>query len=93
MRLKVGVIGEGIQGQQHILAYKSHPLVELIAASDVDEAKLKRVCGEYNVPKGYTDYRDMIDKEELDLVSVVTPDFLHYDPVTYVLKGDVNVIV
>ena len=93
MRLKVGVIGVGIQGQQHILAYKSHPLVELIAAADVDEAKLKRVCGEYNIPKGYTDYRDMIDKEELDLVSVVTPDFLHYEPVTYALKGDVNVIV
>ena len=92
-KIRVGVIGVGIQGSQHLKAYKSHPLVYLVAAADIDASKLEKVKAEYGVQQVYLDYKEMIDKAELDLVSVVTPDFAHFEPVTYALRSGVNVIV
>jgi len=92
-RIKVGVVGVGIQGEQHVKAYKTHPLVELKAIADINEKRLKDVSEKYDIQGRYLDYREMIEKEDLDLVSIVTPDFLHFEPVTFALNHGVNVIV
>ncbi|RLE89749.1 MAG: hypothetical protein DRJ49_01985 [Thermoprotei archaeon] len=92
-RLRVGVIGVGIQGEVHVKAYKDHPSVDLVAIADIRVKRAKEVAEKYTVKGVYESYEEMLDREELDLVSVVTPDFLHKDPVISALEHGVNVIV
>lgn len=45
----------------------------------MDKAKLLRFKERYNVARAYTDYREMLAKERLDLVSICTWPSLHYE--------------
>jgi len=91
--LRTAVIGVGIQGENHIKAFKSHPLVELVAVCDINEERLRVISEKYDIPNAYLDYNEMLKNHRLDLVSVATPDFLHFQPVLAVLENKVNVLV
>ncbi|RKY64185.1 MAG: gfo/Idh/MocA family oxidoreductase, partial [Candidatus Latescibacterota bacterium] len=80
MSLKVGVVGLGM-GRGHVEAYQAHPEAEVVAICDVDEGRLAQVGERYGVRRRYTDYRRMLEKEDLDVVSVATPNYLHM-PIT-----------
>ena len=78
---RVGIVGSGIFGQWHLKAFtqvQNEGKAELVAISDLIEEKRNKAAKEYGV-KPYADYREMIEKEKLDAVSVVTPDALHGD--------------
>jgi len=92
-KLKVGIIGVGIQGENHLKAYLSHPLVDVVSVADISPRKLSYVKEKYGVKGLYSDFNEMLEKEDLDLVSVATPDFLHRDPVINSLESGVNVVV
>lgn len=49
--------------------------VDLVAASDVVSQKVAELCKRYRVPKGYDDYREMIECEKPDILCIATrPD-------------------
>mgnify|MGYP000082396776 CR=1 FL=1 len=54
---------------------------------------MRRISKTYGIKSAYTDYVEMLEKENLDLVSVVTPDFAHKAPTIEALKMGVNVVV
>jgi len=56
----------------HAAGYMAVENVDLVAVSDVIAEKVKAIQKRYNVPNGYTDYREMIDKEQPDIVSIAT---------------------
>ncbi len=45
-------------------------VTELVAACDVDEAKLAEFRRRWNVPRGYTDVRELIDAEQPEILSI-----------------------
>ncbi len=51
----------------------------LVAVSDVDEARARRLAREFGVPHVYADYRDLLRRDDIQAVSVCLPDFLHRD--------------
>ena len=79
-KVGLGVIGLGVFGQNHVKVYAEHPLGELIAVCDIREDLMKSTAEQYGV-KGYIDYREMLKDPKVEAVSVVTPDFLHKEPV------------
>lgn len=82
--LRAAVIGGGLGGY-HGYAYANAPEYELAAACDINPAAFDRFFERAQTERGsireYTDYREMFEKENLDVVSVATPDHLHTDPV------------
>ncbi len=66
--LKVGIFGMGVQGFRHLEAYSGLDGFEVAAVCDV-RPEIGEKVGSVNF---YTDYKEMIDKEQLDVVSVVT---------------------
>ena len=56
----------------HAAGYTAYERTTIVAASDVVEEKAKYVCSKWNIPKQYADYREMIEKEKPDIVSVAT---------------------
>ena len=94
-KLKVGIIGSGGISTVHMDGYNllaSKGEVEVVAACDIDEEKVKRYVKKYNIPRYYTDCREMMAKEELDLVSVCTWNSAHKDCTIVALRGGANVI-
>jgi len=75
-KLRVGVIGLGM-GRGHIKGYQMHPQAGVVAIADLSTDALKKVGDEFSIPGRYTDPQKMLDKEGLDVVSVVTPNKFH----------------
>lgn len=61
----------------HAGAYQVNPATALVAAADVDAERLARFGRDWEVPALYADYREMLQKERLDILSVCTPPALH----------------
>ena len=61
----------------HAQAFFEHPQVDFVAAYDLDSTALSR-CGErWGVSGLYTDLSKMLEKEEVDLISIATPARTH----------------
>lgn len=91
-QLKAGVIGLGILGRQHAQFLYNHPAVTLMAVSDIRQAVVANVAVELGA-EAFTDYAEMLQCHQLDLVVVATPDHLHRAPTIAALEAGVpNVI-
>ena len=76
---RIAVIGGGKFGEMHLRAFtqlERDGQAKLVALCDISEELLAQRRQEYGV-KGYVDYKEMLAKEDIDGVTVVTPDFLH----------------
>jgi predicted dehydrogenase len=91
--LRCGVIGVGIWGVNHARAYAAYPRSQLVAVCDVDPGRSERAARELGGVATYVDYREMLEAEDLDAVSVVTPDFTHREVVETCLEAGVATIV
>lgn len=67
----------------HAAAYKVVEEVEMVAACDIAEDKLASFQERWGVPRGYTDFREMIDTEQLDILSIGTRPEQHAEPMIY----------
>lgn len=90
-KMRVGIIGIGFIGAAHIEALRRLGYVEVVALADAQGAKEK--AAELFVPRGYDDYKEMIDKEDLDAVHICTPNFLHHEMAMYAIAKGVAVMV
>ena len=75
-KLKAGIIGLGM-GRGHVVGYQSHPNVTVTALADPDKERLAKLGKEFKITKRYTSAEEMLAKEKLDIVSVVTPNKFH----------------
>lgn len=75
--LRVGVVGLGWAGETHIKAYQTMSNVQVVAAADPYAEQLERVANKYGIEYRYTDFRELVERDDLDIVSVATPTFLH----------------
>ncbi|PZD97482.1 gfo/Idh/MocA family oxidoreductase [Paenibacillus sambharensis] len=76
-KIKVAVIGCGsISKYRHIPEYAANSNVELIAFCDIVAERSQHFADEYNA-KAYTDYKELLEKEKPDAVSVCLPNALH----------------
>ncbi len=89
--LRVGVIGLGI-GRRHIAAYQSIPDVQVVAVADVDEAARARVCEEYCIPLAFSGWAELLARQDIDLVSICTPDRLHPEQALFALEAGKHVL-
>ena len=56
---------------------------EMVAACDVVEEKLHTFQERWDVPRGYTDFRELIDKEQPDILSITTRPEQHAEAMVY----------
>jgi UDP-N-acetylglucosamine 3-dehydrogenase len=91
--LKVGVIGLGSMGRQHARVYdEMDNLVELVAVADSNPEALQRATRR-RLTRGYLDYREMLECEDLDAVSVVVPTSVHHVVCAEVIDHGIDLLV
>ena len=91
--LRAGVIGAGfIAVRGHIPGYRAAPGVEVVALCDVKEERARQVAQELGIPRAYGDYRQMLEKEKLDLVSICSPNAFHAQMTIDALEAGAHVL-
>ena len=72
--IRVGIIGCGNRGKAHARAYAVSEDVKIVACSDISQEKAEALAKEQRIPQSriYLDNKQMLAKEELDIVSICT---------------------
>jgi predicted dehydrogenase len=93
-RLRAGVIGLGWAGQQHMIAYADTPDVDLVALAGMETDALRSFGAAYGIPeeRRYTDWREIVDHGQLDLLSIAVPTTLHAPIAVAALDAGMHVL-
>ena len=75
--LRVGVVGLGWAGQQHLAAYQAIDGVEVLGLAGKETDVLQQLGTKHGVPHLLSDWQDLVALPGLDAVSVAVPTFLH----------------
>jgi len=71
-RVRAGFVGCGVHAFRNVYPALRYAPVELVAVADLLEDRAVAFAKEFGGAHAYTDYREMLDKEELDCIFVVT---------------------
>lgn len=72
-------VGAGYFSQFQYDAWERIPQVEIVAVADIDGAKALRAAERFGIPRTYTDFGEMLDRERPDFVDVITPPDSHLE--------------
>ena len=89
---KVGIIGCGSIANAHARGYKTLGM-EITAAADIKQEQLNLFQKSHNIKNLYTDYKLMLEKEDLDIISICTWPPLHAEMTVNSAKSGVKGIL
>ena len=92
-QLKVGIVGCGAHGRGHIQSYAEIPEAEIIAVVDLNPDRAQKAAVEFGVPHHYTDYREMLERHPLDIVSLALPPAANREAAVAAFEAGANVLV
>src|SRR4051812_1337247 len=77
--IRVGIIGCGQIAQHHLKQYATIPAedVRVVAVTDINETCAKQTAEKYSVANVYTDFRKMLERDDLDAVDVCLHNNFH----------------
>ncbi|AQX81810.1 oxidoreductase [Plantibacter flavus] len=79
-KLRVAVVGAGRWAvRSHIPGWQRDPRVEVVALAEIDEEALASAAAEFGVERAVTDYRELIDDPEIDVIDVATGNAMHFE--------------
>lgn len=91
-RVRIGVIGLGIMGEQYVRIYNAHPLATVTAICTRSPEQLAKIGDKYGIKTRFTEYQELLDRSDIDAVCVATPDFAHHAPVKAALEANKHVL-
>ena len=90
--MNIGIAGLGAIAPLHIRAILNRGQ-KITAICDVDAEKCKKINAEFNLgAKEYSDYNQMIDSGEVDVIHVCLPHYLHSEVICKALSKDIHVL-
>ena len=99
IRVKVAMLGAGFIGQMHcmalhdvsILRLPTQIIPELVAIADTNESSAKEMQQRFGWKKTYTDWKEMLDNEEIDVFFNTAPNYMHREPSVYAAEKGIDV--
>ena len=86
--LKVGMVGIGGISGAHIPVWESMEETELVALCDIRTERLEPYSGKHL----YTDFEEMLDAEQLDILDICLPTYLHAEYAIRAMERGIHVI-
>ena len=90
-KFRSAVVGCGNIFPMHAVSITRVENAELVAVCDIKEDRAKKKAEEFGC-KYYLDYKEMIEKENLDVIHICLPHYLHPIVAIYALEHGVNVM-
>jgi predicted dehydrogenase len=76
--IRIGVIGTGQIGKHHLKTYFDKvPGVQVVAVADLNEAEARRVADLHGIPAVYTDFRELLKRDDIVAVDVCLHNNFH----------------
>ncbi len=85
--MRTAIIGLGVIGKVHYEVLKKQG-EDIVAVCDINP----EVLGDFECVKKYLNYKVMLDVENIDVVHICTPHYLHAEMVAYALNAGINVL-
>lgn len=82
-RITIGIIGWGMMGPADTKAFLAEPDCQVVAACDIHTGHLQAAVDTVNAAygnkdcKAYHDYREMIERDDIDAIMIAIPDHWH----------------
>ncbi len=86
--LKIGLVGVGGISGAHIPVWEEMNDAELVALCDIRPERMEK----YPDKRHYTDFDEMLDNEEIDILDICLPTYLHADFAVKAMEHGINVI-
>jgi len=91
--IKIGIIGAGGVTQfGHIPSFQVIPGVDVVAISDTNTEKLEDVSKHIGIADMYTEYEHLLERKDIEGVSICTPNHLHAEVSIAALKSGKHVL-
>jgi len=76
--MKVGIIGAGaVVRRGHLPTYGAIPQVKVAGIADINEGLARKVAEEFRIPKYYSNYKELLKDDSLELIDICTPPQTH----------------
>jgi predicted dehydrogenase len=97
--LGVGIIGAGFMGKTHTYNYVNMPLfydelpfrIKLVGICNRTLSKAERLKNDFGYEFAVSDYRDLLEKKDIDIIDVCTPNNAHHEQITAALRAGKHV--
>ncbi len=89
-KINIAIVGLGF-GAEFIPIYQKHPLANMYAICQRDEAKLNAIGDAFGIEKRYSNYDDLLKDPDVDAVHINTPIQRHEEKTINALNAGIHV--
>lgn len=90
--LRIGVIGCGA-GMFHLEGYTHEPRAKVVALAGLDTDRCRELAKKYEIPRIFSDYRELLAEDDIDAVSVAVPNNLHMPVAVAAFEAGKHVLI
>ncbi len=77
-KVKVGIIGSQFEALIHAESFRILPdEAEVVAVASPTPGNAQKFAKQYNIPKAFTDYKQMLAERDIEMVTIAAPNSLH----------------
>ena len=91
-KLRVAIVGGGSISKVHIAAIKDSGLGEIVCIAENDPEKAEELSRENNITV-IRDYKEILDREDIDVVHITTPHYNHYEIALDFIRHGKNLLI
>jgi predicted dehydrogenase len=91
-KLRLGFIGTGFSRLIQIPAFQMFPEIEVVSVASGSLENAKKTARDFNIPHFTADWRETIIRDDIDLISIVTPPYLHAEMTLAALEAGKHVL-
>ncbi|MBM4082866.1 MAG: Gfo/Idh/MocA family oxidoreductase, partial [Planctomycetes bacterium] len=92
-KLGVGIFGIGSAGHGVMHGYSTHPATEVQAICEINAQRLEAEAREHKPSLATTNYDELLARDDIQIVSVATPDHLHAEHAIKAFEAGKHVLV
>jgi predicted dehydrogenase len=89
----VAVIGAGAIAPSHIQGFQKHPAARVVALADLSPERGRETADKFNIPELVTDYKTLLARDDIQVVSVALPNYLHVPVALEAVQAGKHVLV
>ena len=92
-KVRVGIIGSGFVSQVHAEAFLEVPEAEIVASCGADPVGAVEFARKWKIPASTTDYRQLLERKDIDMVVVGVPNHLHREIVVAAAEAGKHIVI
>jgi len=78
-KVRIGMVGSKFAADFHADSHARNPRAEIVAVAAIDN--LEEYCSKWGIKEHMTDYKELCRRDDIDLIDVCVPNFLHHEVV------------